>query len=615
MVPVGSLERETPILMWGVEVKTLFLTFLIILLSLSQIEAANYYYNSTSGNDANNCTTPALACKTLADLQSWVVPQNSTVFFNGCEEPYRGKYGRNSQNTTYTSYGSCGKAKIWGSVNASAAGNWTSLGGNLYQFTCSACEGTVYQIFYNVSPMIDSYVKLGKRDTSGVPDEDWEFYYNTTSKGVKVYLAAGNPGTYGNGIEVPAYNRTTMQAMWNFDTFNKINITNLEFSFANYAAIYAYVVQNVTIYNCTFKFIYEKSLNLELGNNHTVTDNTFYKSGIRGAAAPEGQGGMGENIWINRVVGSVVRRNSIERCGGVCINPYHAIGLQINNNKVFNSQQDLTDWSGGIYLDGCNDSVISYNNVTDTQIGIIVGSEISGWGSQNITIHNNIIANNTISDFVIDSSGGLNTTKVNFTQNTLFKSYLFSGSGFGNQILLQDYINVTMKNNLIFNNYTNTTSGMLISIYNGTSGTTLGTIFTSDFNSWNSTNRQTFDYDGSTLTSIASWRSVSGQDNNSLTQNPLFLTGTYTPSFGNPVCTASSNGSYIGALPCSEVNADPCLYVSGNFTIQDSICNITINANLGQNHFIIQNSTVYNFANVTNWSSMRVKNGAQYHKI
>jgi hypothetical protein len=472
------------------------ITLMVILMS-NLASATNYYYNSSSGNDANDCTTPALACRTLADLQSWVVPENSTVYFNGCEQPYRGFYGRDKYNTTYTSYGGC-RAKIWGSVNASATAYWTDIGGNKYESLANFSAGPVYQIFYNTSPMIDSGVQLGQRYASDSSlSADWDFYWNDTSNKILLYNSAGNPGTVGNGIEIPAYNRSAYNGpMMNFNSFDKLTFDNLEFAFGRYMGIFSYYITNLTINNVSFKFIYEKATFIEHGEKNTIANSSYYKCGIRGDEAPKGLDAQGENLFTNAEKNLLFINNVVERCGGVCINPFHSSGVQVINNKVFNSEQSATDWSAGIYFDGCNMSSASYNNISDTNVGMQAGSEIAGWGSNYINFTYNIVANSMITDMQTDVTNlaNKNNTYIFIDHNTFYKSKHTGGSGFGNQIMLQEYINLTFTNNIIFNNYTNTTGGYLISVHNGTSGT-MGLNFSSNYNSWNSTNRQIFNYD------------------------------------------------------------------------------------------------------------------------
>ena len=104
---------------------------------------------------------------------------------------------------------------------------------------------------------------------------------------------------------------------------------------------------------------------------------------------------------------------------------------------------------------------------------------------------------------------------------------------------------------LIFNDYTNTTDGVLVTADNGTTGTGL----TSNYNLWNSTNRQILHFQSTDYSTLAGWQTRTGQDANSITANPLFTNAAiddFRPVSTSPACTASSNGSYIGAVPCAS---------------------------------------------------------------
>ena len=264
---------------------------------------------------------------------------------------------------------------------------------------------------------------------------NWDFYWDSASKKVIVYNTA-NPGNVGGGIELPKYN-TTYNTLVYFNSVDYIIFKDIEISYARYYGLEDFHGNHNTFKNLDFDYIYSKAAWLE-GDNVLLDGSSFYKSGIRGSAAPEGQSAQGENVWITQVQNPTITNNIIERCGGVCINFFHTNGGIVKNNKVFNCEQDPVDWSAGIYYDGCNNSIASYNNISDCQIGLQVGNEISGWSSNNIAFHHNIVVDITVSEIAITSDRNIIANyNINISQNTFYKTKYTIGSGFGNDLFIK----------------------------------------------------------------------------------------------------------------------------------------------------------------------------------
>jgi hypothetical protein len=69
--------------------------------------------------------------------------------------------------------------------------------------------------------------------------------------------------------------------------------------------------------------------------------------------------------------------------------------------------------------------------------------------------------------------------------------------------------------------------------------------------------------------------------------------------------------NYTSEVPPST----PCIYVSGNWNIIDSVCNITINTNLGLNNLTIANSTIIINASITNFTTWWEGNNSQVKEV
>ncbi|MGV8141066.1 MAG: right-handed parallel beta-helix repeat-containing protein, partial [Candidatus Woesearchaeota archaeon] len=526
--------------------------FFLVLAPL--VTSATYYVDSNTGIDTNNGLSTSTPIKTLSKLSTMRLNPGDNVLFNNCGTwresfMYSSNSGTASSPITFSSYGSCNtKPKFYGSVNANAESYWTNRGNNLWESQANFTS-EIYQIFYNTNGVTE----LGQRRTTlDTLQGNWDFYWDSTSKKVIVYQTS-NPGSVGNGIELPKYSTPYNNALIYFDTAEYIIFKNIEISYARYNGLEDYRGNHNEFRNLDFKYIYAKAAWLE-GNNVILSDSSFYKSGIRGSVAPEGQGSQGENVWITQIQNPIITNNIIERCGGVCINFFHTTGGSATNNKVFNCEQDPADWSAAIYYDGCNNSIISYNEISDCQIGLQAGTEVNGWNSKNLTFQHNVVIDSAISSIIITSElGKITNYDININHNTFYNTKYVVGSGFGNEVFIKYFDKLIFKDNIVYNTYTNTNVGNLLYIY---MGGTYGTGLDSNYNSWNSkVGRNKWYLNSAQLYSnLSAWQSGQNQDKNSVITVPTFVSASnddYRLLGNNTLCTASSTGSYVGALPCA----------------------------------------------------------------
>ena len=179
------------------------LYIIMILVLITSASATDYYYckgNGTNGDDANDCSTPALACKTVIDMNTKsLVAGDNVLFCKGgrwdlLDEPsvINDLNGNSSGNITYMSYGTGAKPIFTRSINDST---WTNLGSNIWKSDTTINDDVGLIIFNNDSSFGIKHSTLVGIDTQG------DFFYNSTDD--KTYLySASNPSTYYTSIEL-----------------------------------------------------------------------------------------------------------------------------------------------------------------------------------------------------------------------------------------------------------------------------------------------------------------------------------------------------------------------------------------------------------------------------
>jgi hypothetical protein len=181
----------------GVNMKT-FLFIFILLLVITSASATDYYY-SQSGDDSKDCSTPALACKTINDLNGKSLVGGDNVYFKRgdtwrilYETSISDKNGSTSGNVTYTAYGSGAKPKFTRAINDST---WTDTGGNIWK-SDTTINDDIGLILFNGETSIGY-----KQGTLAAVTTQGYFFYNSTDD--KVYLySTSNPSTYYSEIQL-----------------------------------------------------------------------------------------------------------------------------------------------------------------------------------------------------------------------------------------------------------------------------------------------------------------------------------------------------------------------------------------------------------------------------
>lgn len=534
--------------------------------------AVNYYV-CNNGSDSNDGLSPATPFKTLAKVNSLTPDPASNISLcqgdNGLLRGFLhvGSGGTAGNPVTVNSYGSGVAPKIFCSDNSTT---WSSYSGNVY-VTDKTYPETVNMLYLDTKT---SPYPANRTTALGSVTFEGAFYYDSGADKIYLYSGGGNPATAYDGVEIPA-NQTGGACVYNDQDY--VNYKNFEiwYNIDDMLTIIDSDYVNVTGLN--LRFCYDKCLEIDGSDNNkneynVLKNNNITDGGLRGTV----QGGSGECIWIADAKNSVIENNNILRCHGENINGWHISGgTQIINNSIDSCIQEIDDWRGGIYCDGCNQTVVKYNSINNCTLGINLGNEISGYDSWAMEYSHNVITRVKMCGLVADDSGGgQKIHNVNISSNTCWRDEYTSG--FFGAYYFQDFNNMTFKDNLVYENYTTVNGALLQLLDNGVNN------FTSDYNAWNSTNanRNHFALDSGYYTSLSAFSSGTGQDSNSISNPPIFVspvTNDFRLISSSILCNSSSTGSYIGALSCSGNNAPttPAVTLPGNNSIYRNTTTVT----------------------------------------
>lgn len=217
----------------------------------------------------------------------------------------------------------------------------------------------------------------------------------------------------------------------------------------------------------------------------------------------------------------------------------------INNPSYGKSLPNDSYGADGIYVDGGKDTLIERNMSYNNDIGIEIASEHSGKSTSNITVRNNIVANNNYTGIAMggyDKKRG-STVDCKVIGNTLYKN---DTKGLdGGQMLLQ----YDTKNNVIKNNIFVASSSKLM-ISNPFTQNTGNQV---DYNLYYVTGGASsaeWQWKNVSYTGFAAYKSGTSLDSHSLFADPLLVdpaAGNYTLSASSPAINAGENlGSIVG---------------------------------------------------------------------
>jgi hypothetical protein len=496
-----------------------------------------YYVDATRGSDTNTGTAPLRAWKTVAKVRSTTLrPGDKVLFRRGemwREELLINQSGSAGSPITLSAYGQGAKPIFNG---ADLIAGWSSVDTNRWQATVAIQPKMV--LFDNTFGT--QVAALANVTAPGT----WYWESNT----LYVYSTSDPAIAYANpGIEAQARNGG------HFFGKSSISVQNLEFVKGKYGLWFHGAAGNATIVNvdASYNFFDGISIGDAGTDNATITDSTSHdnlRNGLLitgGAANASVSGGAYYNNTQTYAQGVGVNASSGARITGVTAYNNH-YGLKVygatSSNVVFSNNISYGNRAFGV-------------NVDTAGVGIIVESNhVYANGKHGIAIEVNtpdtIVRYNTVHEN--GTGAGMSGIEVETGVNTQIYYNLVYAETEG--IALYGATNPLVHNNTIYN-----AADACINIgASGTSQNTTGAVlknnsvsqcryyylrvptasqagFASDYNNWFLGSEAKMRW-GTTSYTFANWKTVTGQDTNSLNADPLYT----TPSTANFTLQAAS---------------------------------------------------------------------------
>ena len=560
--------------------KSKILFYLLIFIHTAY--ATDYYVDALLGDDDNSGNSPNLAWQTIDKVNSIDFLPGDNILFHK-NQSWIGSLiidnsGNGFQPIRFSSYGEGEHPNIRGSFDAGSNDYWTEYGDNLWR-SASSFSQEISVIFYDSNEF--PALRANKEYSIANLDQLWDFYYEPDSQEVIIYSQAGNPSDVANGIEIALHdNGVHVQ-----DDCSNITISNLMFSCYTNNGIYAHIPDvGLKIENNIFANIGGPGSEAFHGNgifinalypndNFRIINNNISNIWHIGIFVPAGP-------TITPLYESQICNNTITYTGGSAIGVRYAIGMEVSDNYIHKASVYIPDrcgiglencdyivvnnnviseavddgsspyggWlSAGIYTFGANHSKFYYNIVSEGMVGIHLDDDDGTYGYTSIgnEVCYNLCYNFTGIGIMVEQENDSTLVYNNTTYDCLYAGISFRGYAAGNSD------NCSIKNNIICNS---AFSNNVVEIAD------IGTDFQMDYNC-------IFHFDPSanlihwlgnnyTASEFEMYQNASGQDSNSIIQNPLFVN------------INSWDFTLSGISPCIDAG-DPMLPLDPDGTLAD----------------------------------------------
>ncbi|HEB62234.1 MAG TPA: hypothetical protein ENI82_03685, partial [Bacteroidetes bacterium] len=180
--------------------------------------------------------------------------------------------------------------------------------------------------------------------------------------------------------------------------------------------------------------------------------------------------------------------------------------------------------NAGIYIDGAKDIVIERNTCYRNIWGIEIGCEHSGKSASGITVKNNVIYRNAKAGIALGGydypSGSGKVIDTYIYNNSLFDNDTLTGpDSYDPEINISYAENCWIKNNIIYG----TNSDNILVIQNSNTAPVNMVLDSNIYYHPVGTNDVEFEWQNSSYQGFANWQSGTGQDANSIFDNPDFI--------------------------------------------------------------------------------------------
>ena len=253
-------------------------------------------------------------------------------------------------------------------------------------------------------------------------------------------------------------------------------------------------------------------------------------------------------------------------------------GNLIYNNSAFKNPGEGNSYDeDGLYCDGCTEVTFERNTLYGNDLNIEAASETAGEVSSNVIIRNNLIyaANScgvSVGGYAKTGTGG--STDITIVNNSLYDNDT-QKTGSGEFQIQYRATGIVFENNIVYTG----AEGLFMYGYVSGSGVT------SNYNDFYTTSSTTtFELNGKSYSSFASYQSKTGQDANSVFANPDYLTlttCTSTKESGPPTpltsCSPTPNFDISTSSPAE--NTGNASLGSADFGTVDFNGNPRVNAN------------------------------------
>jgi hypothetical protein len=228
-------------------------------------------------------------------------------------------------------------------------------------------------------------------------------------------------------------------------------------------------------------------------------------------------------------------------------------GNLIYNNSAFKNPGEGNSYDeDGLYCDGCTNVTFERNTLYGNDLNIEAASETSGEVSSNVIIRNNLVyaANScgiSVGGYAKSGTGG--STDITIVNNSLYDNDT-QKTGSGEFQIQYRATGIVFENNVVY------TGAEGLFIYGFVSGSGV----TSNYNDFYTTSSTTtFELNGKSYSSFATYQSKTGQDENSVFANPDYLkltTCTSTKESGPPTpittCSPAPNFDISSSSPAEN---------------------------------------------------------------